>query len=101
MSEQSQDRSSDRGNDRQERRGGRPRRGGGRRRRVCPFKSTGRKPDYKNPDELRRYINEEGKIRPRRQTNVSAKYQRMLAREIKRARHLALLPYTGHHIHDR
>lgn len=101
----SRGRSDDRDDDdRQDRRGGGrpPRRGGGgRRRRVCPFKSTGRKPDYKNPDELRRYINEEGKIRPRRQTNVSAKYQRMLAREIKRARHLALLPYTGHHIHDR
>ncbi len=47
---------------------------------------------------LRLYINEEGKIRPRRQTTVCSKHQRSLARAIKRARHLALLPFTGHHI---
>jgi small subunit ribosomal protein S18 len=44
---------------------------------------------------LKRFITDDGKIRPRRQTGVCAKHQRELARAIKRARHLALLPYTG------
>jgi small subunit ribosomal protein S18 len=43
---------------------------------------------------LRRFIHEDGKIRPRRQTGVCAKHQRKLARAIKRSRHLALLPFT-------
>ena len=51
--------------------------------------------DFKEVDLLRRYISEDGKIRPRRQTGACAKHQRALARAIKRARHLALLPYTG------
>jgi small subunit ribosomal protein S18 len=51
--------------------------------------------DYKNADLLRRYITEDGKIRPRRQTGTCAKHQRELARAIKRARHLALVHYTG------
>ncbi len=51
--------------------------------------------DYKQVDLLRRYVTEEGKIRPRRQTGTCARHQRVLAREIKRARHLALLPYVG------
>jgi small subunit ribosomal protein S18 len=51
--------------------------------------------DYKQADLLRRYILEDGKIRPRRQTGACAKHQRAIARAIKRARHLALLPYTG------
>ena len=51
--------------------------------------------DYKNTALLRRYTTEEGKIRPRRQTGTCAKHQRTVAREIKRARHLALLPFTG------
>jgi small subunit ribosomal protein S18 len=51
--------------------------------------------DYKQVDMLRRYITEEGKIRPRRQTGTCARHQRVLAREIKRARHLALLPFVG------
>lgn len=51
--------------------------------------------DYKQPDILRRYISEDGKIRPRRQTGACAKHQRAIAKAIKRARHLALLPYTG------
>jgi small subunit ribosomal protein S18 len=62
---------------------------------VCQF-CTGKemKLDYKEVDVLRRFITEEGKIRPRRQTGTCAKHQRRLAREIKRARHLALLPFT-------
>jgi small subunit ribosomal protein S18 len=43
---------------------------------------------------LRRYLTERGKIRPRRQTGTCAKHQRSLARAIKRARHLALIPFT-------
>lgn len=53
--------------------------------------------DYKDADALRQYITERGKIRPRRQTGTCAKHQRMLARAIKRARHVALLPFTGEH----
>lgn len=51
--------------------------------------------DYKQVDMLRRFVTEEGKIRPRRQTGTCARHQRVLAREIKRSRHLALLPYVG------
>ena len=51
--------------------------------------------DYKQPEELKRFLNEYGRIRPRRQTRLSPADQRKLAREVKRARHLALLPYQG------
>ncbi len=51
--------------------------------------------DYKNVDLLKRFITEEGKIRARRQTGVCARHQRALARAIKRARMIALLPFTG------
>ena len=44
---------------------------------------------------LRRFVTEEGKIRPRRQTGTCARHQRSLASAIKRARHIALLPFTG------
>jgi small subunit ribosomal protein S18 len=54
--------------------------------------------DYKDVDLLRSFITERGKIRPRRQTGVSAKQQRALARAIKRARHMALLPFTSEHM---
>ena len=73
------------------------RRGGGRGRRrrgmntYCP---KGRCFDYKELDTLKRYTNESGKIKPRRQTGNCARCQRELAREIKRARHLALMPYV-------
>ncbi len=50
--------------------------------------------DYKAADQLRRFITEDGKIRPRRQTGTCAKHQRQLATAIKRARQLALLPFT-------
>ncbi len=50
--------------------------------------------DYKDADALRKYLTEGGKILPRRRTGLSAKRQRELTRAIKRARHLALLPYT-------
>ncbi len=51
--------------------------------------------DYKQVDLMRRFVTEDGKIRPRRQTGTCAKHQRELATAIKRARHLALLPFTG------
>ena len=51
--------------------------------------------DYKNSEMLRRMVTEEGKIRPRRQTGTCALHQRELATAIKRARHIALLPFTG------
>ena len=50
--------------------------------------------DYKQGDFLRRFVTEDGKIRPRRQTGTCAKHQRELATAIKRARHLALLPFA-------
>jgi len=80
------------------------RRGVGRRmlprRRVCSF-CVGKVEviDYKDPLKLRRYISDRGKIEPRRRTGVCAKHQRALAVAIKRARHLALLPYVPAHIH--
>jgi len=51
--------------------------------------------DYKEVEVLKRYINEEGKILPRRITGLSAKHQRQLTKAIKRARHLALLPFVA------
>jgi len=51
--------------------------------------------DYKQTDMLRRFVTEDGKIRPRRQTGTCATHQRKLALAIKRARHIALLPFTG------
>ena len=65
-----------------------------RRRKVCPFSGeNGQKIDYKDPKMLARYMSEKGKIAPSRITAVSRKKQRELARAIKRARVLALLPY--------
>jgi len=51
--------------------------------------------DYKNVEVLSRFINETGKIRPRRQTGTCAKHQREIAKAIKNARHIALLPFEG------
>ena len=51
--------------------------------------------DYKDTEYLQRYINEQGKLLPRRVTNISAKMQRQITRAVKRARHLALLPYVA------
>ena len=68
-------------------------------RRVCSFcRDKVEAIDYKDPAQLRRYISDRGKIEPRRRTGTCAKHQRALARAIKRARHLALLPYVPAHI---
>lgn len=76
--------------------GGFKRRGGGRRRKkVCVF--CGEKNgtiDYKDVNKLKRYVSERGKILPRRITGNCAKHQRALTVAIKRARHIALMPYT-------
>ena len=66
-----------------------------RRRKVCPFSGANApKIDYKDVKLLQRYVSERGKIVPSRITAVSAKKQRELARAIKRARFLGLLPYV-------
>ncbi len=74
---------------------------GSRRRKGCPFLSEGKcNIDYKDVETLRRYLTDSGKIRPRRQTGACAKCQRALALAIKRARHLALLPYAPQHVNS-
>ena len=65
------------------------------RKKSCPFSEPGsHKIDYKDTKLLQKYVSERGRIIPRRITAVSAKHQRALANAIKRARYLALLPYT-------
>ena len=62
---------------------------------YCYFKKNRIKYiDYKDPEFLKRFLNAQGKILPRRVTGTSLKYQRRLAKAIKRARQLALLPYV-------
>ena len=74
---------------------------GGRRRyysrpRTCQFCSDKNVViNYKDTQLLSSFVTREGKIRPRRQTGTCAKHQRSVARAVKQARHLALLPYTG------
>jgi len=69
-----------------------------RRRKFCRFTAEGVKQiDYKDLDTLKAYITETGKIVPSRITGTKAKYQRQLATAVKRARFLALLPYTDQH----
>lgn len=63
---------------------------------FCRFKKYGIKyVDYKDPDFLLQFVNEQGKILPRRYTGTSLKYQRKVSTAIKRARHLALMPFVG------
>ncbi|MBT8326642.1 MAG: 30S ribosomal protein S18 [Bacteroidia bacterium] len=63
---------------------------------YCRFKKSGIKYiDYKNPDFLMPFINEQGKLLPRRITGTSLKYQRKVAVAVKRCRHIALLPYVA------
>jgi len=60
---------------------------------VC-YMCTGKDIDYKDVEILRKYINDKGKILPRRVTGACAKHQRHIAEQIKKARAIALLPYT-------
>ena len=65
------------------------------RKKYCRFKKSGIKYiDYKDPEFLKKFLNEQGKILPRRITGTSLKFQRRIAQAVKRARHLALLPYV-------
>lgn len=65
-------------------------------RKQCPFTSAGiREIDYKDTNTLLKFVTERGKILPRRITGVSAWHQRQLAQAIKRARHMALLPFVA------
>ncbi len=69
-----------------------------RRRKYCRFTAEGVKEiDYKDLGTLKAYITETGKIVPSRITGTRSKYQRQLATAVKRARYLALLPYTDQH----
>jgi len=66
---------------------------------VCPFKSAGVEYiDYKDTETLKQYVNEQGKMLPRRITGVSAKFQRQLTVAIKRARHMSLLPFVAENV---
>lgn len=68
----------------------------GKQKKYCRFKRLGIKYiDYKDADFLLKFVNEQGKILPRRLTGTSQKFQKKVAAAIKRARHLALLPYVA------
>jgi small subunit ribosomal protein S18 len=88
-------------NDRGENRGDRDGDGRGRdksffnKKKVCRFCTQKAKIDYKDPDTLRRFTTERGKILPRRITGTCLKHQRKLALEIKRARSICLLPFVA------
>ncbi|MCC7382149.1 MAG: 30S ribosomal protein S18 [Deltaproteobacteria bacterium] len=93
------DRDRDDFDDKGDDRGGRGGRGGrrGPKRKVDPFLADKTlQIDWRDPNLLARFITERGKIVPRRVSGVVAKNQRRLAKAIKRARHMALLPYGGH-----
>lgn len=65
------------------------------RKKYCRFKKAGIKYiDYKDPDFLLKFVNDQGKLLPRRITGTSLKFQKKVAQAVKRARHLALLPYV-------
>lgn len=67
-----------------------------RQRRTCYFcEEKIEQIDYKDVDMLKEFLSERGKIRSRRQTSTCAQHQRRLAQAVKRARHLALLPFVG------
>ena len=71
------------------------RRGGRRRKKVCVFcGKENNEINYKDTDKLKKYVSERGKILPRRITGTCAKHQRALTSAIKRARHVALMPYV-------
>ena len=63
---------------------------------YCRFRKSGIKyVDYKNPDFLIKFLNEQGKILPRRVTGTSQKFQKRVNKAVKRARHLAIMPYVA------
>lgn len=86
------------GYDRRGRGGGGPR-GRFQRRRICAFcVDKIDKIDYKDVNTLRRFVSDQGQIDARRRTGTCARHQRRLTVAIKRARYLALLPYTAEHV---
>jgi small subunit ribosomal protein S18 len=88
------DRDRDRGD-----RGDRDRDRGPRRPRGCEFcRNKTEIVDYKDTNLLKRYVAERGRIEPRRKVGTCAKHQRVVSQAIKRARHVALLPYTAEHV---
>lgn len=67
-----------------------------RKKKYCRFKKSRIKfIDYKDPNFLKKFLNEQGKLLPRRVTGTSLKYQRKVSMAVKRARHLSLLPYMA------
>lgn len=67
----------------------------GKKKKYCRFKKSGIKYlDYKDADFLMKFLNEQGKILPRRITGTSLKFQRKVSQAVKRARHVAILPYV-------
>ena len=69
------------------------------RRKVCVFcAEKNENIDYKNSDRLQRFLSDRGRIEPRRKTGTCARHQRRVAMAIKRARHLALMPFTQVHL---
>jgi len=71
-------------------------------RRVCALcKDRNLRLDYKRADQLQRYVTDRGKIQARRGSGMCARHQRILSLAIKRARHLAMLPYTADHVRSR
>jgi len=67
-----------------------------RRKKQCPFTAAGMKQiDYKDIETLKQFITERGKIIPRRITGVSSHHQKLLTKAVKRARHMALLPFVA------
>ena len=77
----------------------RPRGRYGRRRKVCMFcVEHATDIDYKDVGKLRRFLSDRARIEPKRKLGTCAKHQRALSQALKRARHLALLPYTAEHI---
>jgi small subunit ribosomal protein S18 len=68
---------------------------------YCRFKKSGIKYiDYKDPNYLKKFLNEQGKILPRRLTGNSLKYQRKVAQAIKRARHIGILPFVADNLKE-
>lgn len=70
-----------------------------RKKRECKYCKKGDKPDYKKPEDLMGFLSDRGKIIGRSKNWMCAKHQKMMSREVKRARYLAMLPYVQS-IHD-
>lgn len=92
------DRDRGRGRSRDDEDGGRNSAGRRRMKKFCWFTQNGIEPDYKDIKIITRYISERGKIVPRRLSGLTAKNQRRLAKAVKKARHLGLIPFVAENI---